>query len=877
MGPAEEEYCKWLYDQFGTGKFGDDLFHKFAEILDYGYPGWEERQWKYYEKTTDVSDDNVPQQVLKDDKRFDDKVIGYQFATFFICRNCINAKVLKKYRKLFLPVLEEMERYHLECLLCGVHCEDIWLDYRFGDKKEKKKGKEENQVVAAVTNDIGETRKKDESMPEPIIVKRGEIWAKNLMVPKEEYLRRKELYDNFDNIKWSEYFGDPLIVIGENSETIPEYTSGAVNVDEITDDDFREYFGDDITEDDIVEFRAIAAFKEGKKDLEATDEAYTAEDLEFVKSFNRSKLDIKYKQTHRVPRFASFDDRQKVYKDKSLLPHKTLSSIIIALNRFFEHTNLKIGHHTDLNLPDTWSAMCEIHHKYRQYFLTAGKGVSIEAALCSGYGEAMERIQNLILRSANRYKTQMTAAFKNKREVSKTDLQLNAEFTELLRKNSAGPISADCTGHANFAYNEKYHEYLDMLNPGNTVWIRRGINLSTTGMAAGNSYEEAFVQAVSEIVERYCAVEVLRNQRQLPTLPKSILNNRLQGIIAEIESQGIKVYIKDASLLSIPTIAVLFDLGTKTIGEKYLVKFGAGSSIDVAAERCITEALQNTHDLTTNSIIQRHFTRMTEALYKLFPMNRLVSVQDFYVDFFGRKGFFSSEFLQFLRIGAPVGHFYKEFESNNLKDECDYLIRLFKERNYRVYLQDLNFLEYPTIKVFIPELNPGTLQLMSYTTVEIESFFAKLIGDFDNLTPTDIDILNNPLLAIRAIEKSTVSQLLTIETTTLGSMNSMKFLGDLAYAFGRKDIAKKYYTMYKADCFFKSQSIKIINMKRTNNTPEEIKKELHSILPNCLLPCKNRADSSECRFINECKYTVFKEFQKELAEKFDMIDSFSGY
>ena len=81
------------------------------------------------------------------------------------------------------------------------------------------------------------------------------------------------------------------------------------------------------------------------------------------------------------------------------------------------------------------------------------------------------------------------------------------------------------------------------------------------GAAAGNTPEEALVQAMSEILERYVHKQIMTGQVAPPLIPRDYWgrNSRLANMVRQIENQGYQVQIKDCSLgLGIPIVGVVF-------------------------------------------------------------------------------------------------------------------------------------------------------------------------------------------------------------------------------------------------------------------------------------------------------------------------------
>ncbi|MBD3352233.1 MAG: hypothetical protein GF364_12165 [Candidatus Lokiarchaeota archaeon] len=830
-------------------KFGERYNDKFIEILKYGYPG-NLLEYKKKNASLDQEDDELPELLVKDEMDYlttrnesrsrhsylspivkgEDicyKVLGYYFGFNFICRHCITNKVLEKYRDILTPVYYGMGLQQLVCYLCNIQIEEFYGWPLEGEKRPKEKS------VGALTSD-----EDWEDIPdfEEII---GPIDVLNPAYcgTLEEYYIRK-------NTDWSQILG---------------FTKYRKKKRKKTDE---------------------SAIGMGKRYL--ADEDIPAEELQIISELRKQKVPISFDPPYSTKRFQIFQSRPKVFLDKSLSSDKTLSTMNIILEKLISKTPFTMLQHPKFGFPNTWSTTVWIYHKYRSYFSTFGKGITIQAAMCSGFGEMLERIQGLQFRSFNRYKPQLAFLSKTKKEISEIDDSLNREFLDILRANTAVPsaLIADYKAHKNFNYYLKYHKFKDLLKQDHYIWIKNALHHNTTGLAAGNSYEEAIMEAIFEIVERYCSFTTLHNQIALPTVSKSKLSGPIKDTIDKIEKSGvIGVTIYDASLVGIPTAAVLIDLKKYRLNdfthEKYMLKFGAGSTFNVAVERCITETLQGQHALEGNSLAQKSFTNSMKVLYKLFNIKDIAGKRNFLTDYYARSGIYSSKMLNFLinpdpsKIKKDIQ--YKEFASDDLYDEVQSAFDIFKERKYRAYMKDLNFLDFPTVKIFIPELNVGYLNLMYYTTRDIEDFKVKIISQISSLRPEDLDIMLDPYMAIQAFGITSAANLLSIRTIQLEKISAALFLGKLAHAFSRMDIARRYYRLHNLQETLYGYRNKAISKIEMNKSPEDVKDEIFRIIPNCLSSCDN------CKFQAQCKYTYLKQYQKMLAEENGLLELISGY
>lgn len=128
-----------------------------------------------------------------------------------------------------------------------------------------------------------------------------------------------------------------------------------------------------------------------------------------------------------------------------------------------------------------------------------------------------------------------------------------------------------------------------------TVFIPMNIigNLYVSnGMSAGNTANEARVQGLSEVFERYIKNRIIAESISLPAIPDKVLNRYPSVVeaISRLEEEGFPILSYDASLGGkYPVICVV--LFNPTNGTCF-ASFGAHPDFSVALERTVTELLQ---------------------------------------------------------------------------------------------------------------------------------------------------------------------------------------------------------------------------------------------------------------------------------------------
>lgn len=332
-------------------------------------------------------------------------------------------------------------------------------------------------------------------------------------------------------------------------------------------------------------------------------------------------------------------------------------------------------------------------------FKVNGKGLTKEFALASAYGELMERLQLGYI--GNRY-SQKDGHYSGIEiqdiTVSVTDLYaanpmrynlLAQRFSAFTGKEESGEAlikshgdtngNIQATAYFNLTRNSKdlYPTYIQM-----RVY-------ASNGCAAGNTPEEAIVQAISEIVERHHQLRIISERLTVPTIPDNYLKQFpvAYSIIEYVRSHGYKVIIKDCSLDSgFPVIGVCI-IDEKS--GKYHTHFGAYPIFEIALERSLTESFQGrTIDTIANF---ENFIYKKEAVHTTTNITQEIvkgSGERFPNFFVGNSPFTFQEDLGF------------RGENNKaLLREC---IAFFSNKGYEVLVRDCSCLGFPTYQVIVP-------------------------------------------------------------------------------------------------------------------------------------------------------------------------------
>lgn len=265
-------------------------------------------------------------------------------------------------------------------------------------------------------------------------------------------------------------------------------------------------------------------------------------------------------------------------------------------------------------LPGLWSVELSDSRLPKQVY-SNGKGASKLAALCSAYGEMLERLSNhaffsdYFLGLNNSLEPCVHYSDEKWTPLPKPDE--NGDLPEGALEIPNGTLNASLRKF----YTENFELQLDALvdlgsssysrgvcslpftNARNGELVYFPINLldnlyGSNGMSAGNTQYEALVQALSEIIERYVKREIIKKGLSLPEIPEQILklNETSWDTLQGLQGPSLKVKCYDASLGGrFPVIcAVMFNQSNGTCA----AAFGAHPMFAVALERTLTELMQ---------------------------------------------------------------------------------------------------------------------------------------------------------------------------------------------------------------------------------------------------------------------------------------------
>jgi ribosomal protein S12 methylthiotransferase accessory factor len=217
---------------------------------------------------------------------------------------------------------------------------------------------------------------------------------------------------------------------------------------------------------------------------------------------------------------------------------------------------------------------------------------------------------------------------------------------------------------------------------------------ASNGMAAGNTMEEAMIQASCEIFERHAQIQIIKPEKTVPSIdPDSVNNAVIKDMIKFYHGNNVHVIIKDLSLGGVlPCIGVLFinhNLSPDRLEHKILIP-GVSFNMNEGLTRCFTESMQGRETLLAPR----------PQLDK--PLVHRSRVNNFYLLM---KCCISPKDISFLEKGKMSA--YRNMQIKDVLSEIQELKKICKHFNTDCIILDHThpILNFPVVRVIIPRIS----------------------------------------------------------------------------------------------------------------------------------------------------------------------------
>lgn len=352
-------------------------------------------------------------------------------------------------------------------------------------------------------------------------------------------------------------------------------------------------------------------------------------------------------------------------------------------------------------VPHVWSV--HIRDANSPMCYTNGKGATKEAALASALGEYIERISNNYFYNdyylGEEVSNSEVVHYSDEKwfKIPKDDSLPNDLMDETLIETYGldGELKASHLVDTNSGKLDRGICALPFTRQSDNKRVYIPVNLIgnlfvSNGMSAGNTKNEARVQALSEIFERAIKNEIITQEITLPDVPLSVIEKYpkiLEGI-NKLEEQGFPIFVKDASLGGKFPVMCVTLMNPRNGG--VFASFGSHPKFEVALERSLTELLQGRSFEGMNDVLPPTFSE-----YAVKEHNNIV---DHFIDSTGViswKYFSEENDYEFV-------HWDK---SGSTEDEFNYLMEILKDLEKEVYIADYNDLGANACRILVPEFS----------------------------------------------------------------------------------------------------------------------------------------------------------------------------
>lgn len=409
-------------------------------------------------------------------------------------------------------------------------------------------------------------------------------------------------------------------------------------------------------------------------------------------------------------------------KKKELKPLETVKKIKETLNNLGLQTKVSFAGGTPQADDDRSLYSCRIFID-NPFIGQNGKGTTPEYTRASGYAELMERLQNWCIFNLKFPLPDLEQIPQNKFIEKNSDF-VNEEFFKCLYKGiKRNEIEQNLKTEDMIKFIQKYlknDENSDVdcvkfysVKDQKSVYVPYNpITRITNGMCAGNTPEEAIVQGLSEVFERYVAQEILIKNYTCPFIPKKEYEQyeEIQKMIKLYEDMGFTIQIRDASLGKKYHVVCVVLIDQET--SRYTVKFGSHPSMPIAIERCLTEIAQGFELSKDALLMDSTFNQLTPEIdifcMKMAELKRMLHLT--------RYPFSSSFFLD-----QPTWEWDKDAWMNTELSNKEILGRItdiIHNQSYDIYIRDASYLGFPSYHIIVPQMTILRDEIVCYENIE---------------------------------------------------------------------------------------------------------------------------------------------------------------
>jgi len=326
-----------------------------------------------------------------------------------------------------------------------------------------------------------------------------------------------------------------------------------------------------------------------------------------------------------------------------------------------------------------------------EHIYSNGKGVLSDASVASALGEYIERLQtnnffiDFHLPEKKQYPDEKAFKFGGD--------YLNEELLSIYDPN--GELGSEDLVDYNSDITDRIIS-LPFIKHSNGESVYFPVNILSNlylsnGLASGNTPQEAQVQALSEIYERYAKMQIIKNGYALAKFPDEILKShgKVYKDITALRELGYIVEVLDASLGGEFPVTAISLINPKN--STLFVSFGAHPILEVSLERTMTELMQG-----------RSLENLDTFETPTFDMSIIedsFNLESHFVDSNGKLGF------GFLSSKKSFEFAPWKYKGTSSEEEHIFLLDILKKMDKELYIREYSYLGFYSCCVVVPTIS----------------------------------------------------------------------------------------------------------------------------------------------------------------------------
>ena len=228
---------------------------------------------------------------------------------------------------------------------------------------------------------------------------------------------------------------------------------------------------------------------------------------------------------------------------------------------------------------------------------------------------------------------------------------------------------------------------------GDIIWFPVNVigNIYVSnGMSAGNTANEARVQALSEVFERYVKNRIIAEGICLPEVPREVIERfpAIAASIDELQQHGYHLRVADASLGGKYPVMSVTLINPKN--GSVFASFGAHPCFEVALERTVTELLQG-----------RGLDQLDGFQQPSFDLDEVADHHNLESHFIDSSGLIAYDFFRRM----PDYGFIDWDHDANTHDEFEYLSNVIHDLGFDIYISDYSHLDVYSCRIIVPGMS----------------------------------------------------------------------------------------------------------------------------------------------------------------------------